>query len=72
MDTIKKKMMAMKNEKDTAMDRAEQLEQNLKDTETAKSEVGLLYSRVSEGGTERSLPVEYTIALFLHMNGAPR
>lgn len=41
MDTIKKKMLAMKNEKDAAMDRAEQLEQNLKDTETAKSEVSV-------------------------------
>jgi len=39
MDTIKKKMLAMKNEKDAAMDRAEQLEQSLKDTETAKTEV---------------------------------
>ena len=39
MDTIKKKMMAMKNERDAANDRAESIEQNLKDTETAKNEV---------------------------------
>lgn len=31
----------MKNEKDAALDKAEQLEQSLRDTETAKSEVGL-------------------------------
>lgn len=41
MDTIKKKMLNMKNEKDAALDKAEQLEQSLRDTETAKSEVGL-------------------------------
>lgn len=39
MDTIKKKMMAMKNERDAAADRAETIEQSLKDTETAKNEV---------------------------------
>lgn len=47
MDTIKKKMLAMKNEKDVALDRAEQLEQNLRDTEAGKNEVsfGILWCR---------------------------
>lgn len=44
MDTIKKKMLAMKNEKDAAMDKAEQLEQNLKDLESSKSEVWMKQS----------------------------
>lgn len=39
MDSIKKKMIAMKMEKENALDRAEQLEQKLKDTEVEKAKV---------------------------------
>lgn len=39
MDSIKKKMMAMKMEKENAMDKAEQLEQKLRDTEEQKAKV---------------------------------
>lgn len=44
MDTIKKKMLAMKNEKDAAIDRAEQLEQSLRDVEKDKSSVRLVFN----------------------------
>lgn len=39
MDAIKKKMVAMKMEKENALDRAEQLEQKLRETEEAKAKV---------------------------------
>ncbi|KAK3797666.1 hypothetical protein RRG08_054686 [Elysia crispata] len=39
MEPIKKKMLSMKNEKESAIDKAEQLEQKLKETEEAKSKV---------------------------------
>lgn len=39
MDSIKKKMQAMKLEKENALDKAEQLDQKLKDTEEAKAKV---------------------------------
>lgn len=39
MDAIKKKMVAMKMEKENALDRAEQLEQKLRETEEAKIKV---------------------------------
>ncbi|KAK3096642.1 hypothetical protein FSP39_001980 [Pinctada imbricata] len=39
MDAIKKKMIAMKTEKENALDRAEQLEQKLRDTEEEKTKV---------------------------------
>lgn len=39
MDSIKKKMIAMKMEKENALDRAEQLEQKLRDTEEQKAKV---------------------------------
>ena len=41
MESIKKKMQSMKNEKENALDRAEQLEIKLKDTEEAKAKVSL-------------------------------
>lgn len=41
MDSIKKKMIAMKMEKENAQDRAEQLEQQLRDTEEQKAKVRL-------------------------------
>ncbi|CAG5115003.1 unnamed protein product, partial [Candidula unifasciata] len=39
MDAIKKKMLAMKMEKENALDRAEQVEQKLRDCEAQKSKV---------------------------------
>lgn len=42
MDSIKKKMIAMKMEKENAQDRAEQLEQQLRDTEEQKAKVRLI------------------------------
>lgn len=39
MDAIKKKMLAMKMEKENAVDRAEQNEQKLRDTEEQKAKV---------------------------------
>lgn len=39
MDAIKKKMQAMKLDRENAQDLAEQMEQKLKDTETAKAKV---------------------------------
>lgn len=39
MDAIKKKMQAMKLEKENALDKAEQLEQKLRDTEETKARV---------------------------------
>lgn len=39
MDAIKKKMLAMKMEKENAMDRAEQMEQKLRDVEETKNKV---------------------------------
>ena len=39
MDQIKKKMLSMKQEKENAFDRAEQMEQQLRDTEDAKNKV---------------------------------
>uniref|UniRef100_K1QFV5 Tropomyosin n=1 Tax=Magallana gigas TaxID=29159 RepID=K1QFV5_MAGGI len=39
MDSIKKKMIAMKMEKENAQDRAEQLEQQLRDTEEQKAKI---------------------------------
>lgn len=39
MDAIKKKMVAMKMEKENALDRAEQLEQKLRETEETKAKV---------------------------------
>lgn len=39
MDAIKKKMLAMKMEKENALDRAEQVEQKLRDCESSKSKV---------------------------------
>ena len=39
MDAIKKKMVAMKMEKENALDRAEQLEQKLREVEEAKAKV---------------------------------
>ena len=39
MDAIKKKMQAMKMEKENALDKAEQLEQKLKDCEDTKAKV---------------------------------
>ena len=39
MDQIKKKMLSMKQEKENAFDRAEQMEQKLRDTEDAKNKV---------------------------------
>ena len=44
MDAIKKKMQAMKMEKENALDRSEQLEQKLRDVEETKSKVGVLFS----------------------------
>lgn len=39
MDAIKKKMLAMKMDKENALDRAEQMEQKLRDTEDQKAKV---------------------------------
>lgn len=39
MDAIKKRMLAMKMEKENALDRAETLEQKLRDSDEAKSKV---------------------------------
>lgn len=39
MDAIKKKMLAMKMDKENALDRAEQMEQKLRDTEEQKAKV---------------------------------
>lgn len=39
MDGIKKKMQAMKIEKENALDKAEQLDQKLRDTEEQKAKV---------------------------------
>lgn len=39
MDAIKKKMLAMKMEKENALDRSEQLEQKLREIETQKGKV---------------------------------
>lgn len=39
MDAIKKKMLAMKMDKENALDRAEQLDQKYRDTEVQKSKV---------------------------------
>ena len=49
MDTIKKKMMAMRCEKDAALERAEALEQSLKDIEEGKSEVRCLFHLCRSG-----------------------
>ena len=44
MDAIKKKMQAMKMEKENALDKSEQLEQKLRDVEEQKAKVGpILY-----------------------------
>lgn len=43
MDGIKKKMQAMKIEKENALDKAEQLEQKLRDTEEQKAKVRQLF-----------------------------
>ena len=43
MDAIKKKMQAMKMEKENALDRSEQLEQKLRDVEETKSKVCVLF-----------------------------
>jgi len=47
MDGIKKKMQAMKIEKENAIDKAEQLEQKLRDTEEQKAKVRHLFSSFS-------------------------
>lgn len=47
MDSIKKKMIAMKMEKENAQDRAEQLEQQLRDTEEQKAKVRLIPEKPS-------------------------
>ena len=47
MDAIKKKMLAMKMEKENAIDRAEQLEQKLRDTEEQKAKVLTKFCRAS-------------------------
>ena len=39
MDAIKKKMLAMKMDKENALDRADQMEQKLRDTEEQKAKV---------------------------------
>ena len=39
MDAIKKKMQAMKIDKENALDKSEQLEQKLRDTEEEKAKV---------------------------------
>ena len=43
MDAIKKKMQAMKMEKENALDKSEQLEQKLRDVEEQKAKVGPFY-----------------------------
>lgn len=46
MDAIKKKMQAMKLEKENALDKAEQLEQKLRDTEETKARVRFFSSYI--------------------------
>lgn len=41
MDAIKKKMLAMKMDKENALDRAEQMEQKLRDTDEQKIKVSV-------------------------------
>ena len=41
MDQIKKKMLSMKQDKEQAFDRAEVMEQKLRDSEDAKNKVSL-------------------------------
>lgn len=43
MDAIKKKMQAMKLEKENALDKAEQLEQKLRDVEENKAKVSYIF-----------------------------
>ena len=43
MDAIKKKMQAMKLEKENALDKAEQLEQKLRDVEENKAKVSFVF-----------------------------
>jgi hypothetical protein len=43
MDAIKKKMQAMKLEKENALDKAEQLEQKLRDVEETKAKVSAIF-----------------------------
>lgn len=53
MDAIKKKMQAMKLEKENALDRSEQLEQKLRDTEEQKNKVSVSKTtRQSQPSTE--------------------
>lgn len=47
MDAIKKKMLAMKMEKEVATDKAEQTEQSLRDLEDAKNKVRLVQHHFS-------------------------
>ena len=47
MDAIKKKMQAMKMEKENALDKSEQLEQKLKDVEEQKAKVSSFFSVLS-------------------------
>ena len=51
MDAIKKKMQAMKMEKENALDKSEQLEQKLKDVEEQKAKVGPFFYVLSQFNT---------------------
>jgi hypothetical protein len=45
MDAIKKKMLSMKMDKENAMDKAEQMEQKLRETEESKNKVNICYEQ---------------------------
>ncbi len=47
MDAIKKKMQAMKLEKEAALDKSDQLEQKLSEQKEVNEKVGLLNSQIS-------------------------
>jgi hypothetical protein len=50
MDAIKKKMLSMKMDKENAMDKAEQMEQKLRETEESKNKVNICYEQSKTKG----------------------
>lgn len=68
MDAIKKKMVAMKMEKENALDRAEQLEQKLRETEEAKAKVNMILYPKPDLQTTRTVRVFNLLALKCGLN----